>query len=70
MIAEKRMKIKTKKSVSKRFKITKNGKIKRNKAYGNHLLGKKSSKRMRRLKSTDLVNKADEKKIKKLLFHK
>ncbi len=60
-------KIKTKKSVSKRFRITKRGKIKRNKAYGSHLLSKKSSKRMRRLKTADSVNKADIKKIKRLL---
>ena len=64
------MKIKTKKSVSKRFKITKTGKVKRSKAYGNHLLSKKSGKRMQRLKSADLVNKADSKKIKILLAYK
>jgi len=59
--------MKTKKSVSKRFRITKRGKIKRNKAYGSHLLGKKSSKRMRRLKTADLVDKVDVKRIKRLL---
>nr|YP_009397865.1 ribosomal protein L35 [Sonderella linearis]ARW67051.1 ribosomal protein L35 [Sonderella linearis] len=42
-------KLKTIKSVSKRFKITSNKKILRHKACKNHLLQKKTSKRKRHL---------------------
>ncbi|RKY39534.1 MAG: 50S ribosomal protein L35 [Candidatus Omnitrophota bacterium] len=63
----KKLKLKIRKSVEKRFKLTGKGKIRRNKAYGSHLLTKKRSKRMRRLKTPDLVNKVETKKIKKLL---
>ncbi|HOJ41008.1 MAG TPA: 50S ribosomal protein L35 [bacterium] len=61
-------KLKTKKSVAKRFKITGTGKVKHYRAGGMHLLGKKSSKRKRRLKRpTILKNKGDIKTVKRLL---
>lgn len=43
-------KIKTKKVVSKRFKITKRGKVIRGRQMGRHLRIKKSKSRIRRLK--------------------
>ncbi len=58
---------KTKRAAAKRFKITGTGKVKRNKAYRSHLLGKKSSKRKRHLRKPDLIDKADEKRIKALI---
>ncbi|MFO7914436.1 MAG: 50S ribosomal protein L35 [Candidatus Krumholzibacteriales bacterium] len=60
-------KIKTNKGAAKRFKITKNGKIKRKKAFAGHIMGKKSSKRKRNLRQAGLVDKTNAKKIKILL---
>jgi len=60
-------KLKTKKGVKKRFKITGTGKIKRSKANKRHILTKKSSKRKRGLSRSDVVDKSFEKKIGKLL---
>ncbi|MBU3934079.1 MAG: 50S ribosomal protein L35 [Candidatus Omnitrophica bacterium] len=60
-------KIKTRKAFAKRFKITKKGKIKRQRAGRGHLLAKKSRKRKRRLKKSALVSRADKKAIKMLM---
>lgn len=62
-------KMKTKKSVAKRFKVTGTGKVKRHKAYTGHLTGKKSPARKRRLRKSAIVSKADEKRIKNLLHN-
>lgn len=60
-------KLKTRKGVAKRFKITKKGKIKRRRAGLGHLLAKKSRKRKRLLRKPSLVSRAEIKTIKKLL---
>lgn len=60
-------KLKTKKGVAKRFKRTKSGKFKRQKASRGHLLAKKTRKRKRLLRKAGLVSKADKKAIKLLL---
>ena len=60
-------KIRTNRSAAKRFRRTAKGKFKRSKAYTSHILTKKSSKRKRGLRKATLVNKADEKRIKRLL---
>ncbi|KPL03312.1 MAG: 50S ribosomal protein L35 [candidate division Zixibacteria bacterium SM23_73_2] len=60
-------KLKSSRSASKRFKITKTGKIRRNKAYKSHLLSSKNAKRKRRLRKSTLVVKADQKRIKRML---
>ncbi len=60
-------KLKTKKGAAKRFKLTKNGKIKRAKAFGNHILTKKSTKLKRSLRKAGYLEKADAKFIKKLI---
>ena len=61
-------KLKTKKSVAKRFKITGKGKIIHYGAGGSHLLSKKSSKRKRRIKKAQVLkNKGDIRTVKKLL---
>lgn len=60
-------KIKTNKSAAKRFKITGSGKIKRRRANHRHILVGKGPNRRRRLRSSSLINKADHKRIKKLL---
>ena len=61
-------KLKTRKSVAKRFKVTKKGKVKKKKAFRGHLLGWKSSKRKRRLRKADLLTSgAEASSIKKML---
>ncbi|MFH1779217.1 MAG: 50S ribosomal protein L35 [Candidatus Omnitrophota bacterium] len=60
-------KLKTRKSIAKRFKFTKRGKILRRKAFKSHLLSKKSSKRKRSLRRPDLVSKTEREKIKRLM---
>ena len=59
-------KIKSNKGAVKRFKKTGSG-FKRRKAFRNHILTKKSTKRKRHLRPMDQVHKADEKLIKRML---
>ena len=54
----------TKKRVSK---ITKNGKIKRARAYRSHILNKKLTKRMRHLRGPVYADKTNAKNLKKLM---
>jgi large subunit ribosomal protein L35 len=58
---------KTRKSLTRRFKITKSGKVLRRQGFRRHLNAKKSRKRKRRLKGKVLTNKSYAKKIKKAL---
>lgn len=60
-------KIKTNRSAAKRFKITKNGKVKRSRAFGAHLLTGKSAKRRRNLRKAALLSQGDVQRIKRLL---
>lgn len=60
-------KMKSNKSARKRFKITGSGKIRRYKAYAGHLFLNKTAKRKRRLRRSDLVDPADEKRMRRLL---
>lgn len=60
-------KIKTNRGAAKRFRKTGGGKIKRNKAYASHIMTKKSSKRKRALRKSDLVHSSDAKKVSRLL---
>ena len=48
-------KLKTHTGAKKRFKLTKNGKVKRAKAYKSHILNKKSTKRKRNLRKTTVA---------------
>ena len=50
---------KTNRSVVKRFKVTKKGKVRRNKAYRRHLLAGRSTKRKRNLRRPGLVSKGE-----------
>ena len=62
------MKMKTHKGAAKRFKTTGSGKVKRNRAYKSHILTKKSPKRKRNLRRSDLVQTAgDTKRVKRLI---
>ena len=58
---------KTRKIITKRFKITKKGKVIRRKAFARHLNAKKTRKRKRNLKKTTLVDKVHARKIKKIM---
>ena len=49
-------KLKTHKGTAKRVKITKTGKLVRERAYGNHILAKKSKARKRNMKTTAFIN--------------
>jgi large subunit ribosomal protein L35 len=60
-------KIKTNRSAVKRFKLTKNGKIKRAKANKNHILTKKNRKRTLKLKQGAYVHPANEANIRRLI---
>ncbi len=60
-------KMKTKKSVAKRFKVTGSGKLKRAKAFKSHILTKKSTKTKRNLRKTDYVSETQEKTMKTLM---
>lgn len=58
-------KIKTRRSAAKRFTITGTGKIKRRRKNLRHILTKKSAKRKRRLGQGTLVDKTNEKAVKR-----
>lgn len=60
-------KMKTRKSVSKRFRRTASGKFHRARAFRRHLLSGRSRKRKRRLGLPDLVSPADQKRIERML---
>lgn len=63
-------KVKTHKGASKRFSLTKSGRVKRGKAYRSHILTKKSTKRKRNLRKGTYVNPVEEKTIKMLIPYK
>ena len=60
-------KLKTRKAVVKRYKITANNKILRKHSFKGHLLIKKSNKQKRKLSKIKNVNLRDKKKIKIML---
>ena len=60
-------KVKTKSGAKKRFKLTGTGKVKRKHAFKSHILTKKETKQKRNLTQTGLVDKSDEKNIKRML---
>lgn len=60
------MKTKTHRGAAKRFRVTRNGKVLHRKANRSHLLGKKSSRRKRRLAQMNEVT-AEKKYVLRLL---
>ena len=60
-------KMKTHRGAAKRFKKTASGKIKRFHAFHSHILGKKTPKRKRKLRSATTVHKSDLKRVSKML---
>jgi large subunit ribosomal protein L35 len=60
-------KMKSHRGAAKRFKLSPTGKIRRRRAFGNHILGKKSAKRKRRIDAPEVVSKADQRNARRLL---
>jgi large subunit ribosomal protein L35 len=58
---------KTNRSAAKRFRISKEGKILRKKAFHRHLLSSKTRKRKRSLKRPDVVGGTDRRKVRRML---
>ena len=60
-------KLKTNKSVAKRFRKTKSGKFTKGRAGRRHLLKDKSTRRKRHMRQGDLVSKTSERQLRRLL---
>ena len=60
-------KLKTHSSASKRFRITKRGKVKCSHAFGRHLMASKSPKRRRNLRKQRMLGPEDVKSVKRML---
>ena len=60
-------KIKTHRGAAKRFNVTKNGKVKMNKAFRRHILNKKTTKRKRNLRKATIADATNVKNMKKVL---
>lgn len=60
-------KLKTNRGAAKRFKATVNGGFKRKQSHKNHILTKKSPKRVRQLRAAATVHKADVPLVRKML---
>jgi len=63
-------KLKTHRGAAKRFKKTAGGKFVRSKAFKQHILTSKSSKRKRHMRGTEVVAKADAAKLARMLPYK
>jgi len=68
-MSKKRKKPKTRKAITKRFKITKNGKILRRAVGQNHFLAKKSGAKKRKNRKWVEVSKEEAKLIKEFLVY-
>ena len=60
-------KMKSHRGAAKRFKRTKNGKFLRGKAFKQHILSSKTTKRKRHLDMETLVSKADARRVREML---
>ena len=63
-------KIKTHKGSAKRFSVTKNGKVKRGKAFRSQILNKKTTKRKRKLRKNGYLSTANAATIKSMIPYK
>ena len=70
MAKVKKIKLKTHRGAAKRFKRTKNGKFMRSKAFKQHILSSKTTKRKRALRGTTTVHEADVRKLARMLPYK
>ena len=65
-----KLKTKTHSGAKKRFKVTKNGHVKRAHAFTSHILTKKSTKRKRNLRKNTVADKTNVAAIKKMIPYK
>ena len=63
-------KLKSNSGAKKRFKVTKNGKIKCGHAFKSHILNKKTTKRKRNLRKVVVVDATSVAKVKKMIPYK
>lgn len=61
-------KMKSNRAAMKRFRTTGKGKIRRKRAFANHILTKKSTKRKRNLRDAALASTADTPRIKRMIL--
>ena len=59
-------KLKTKSALKKRIKVTGTGKVKRSQAFRSHLAQNKTTKQKRQARKSELMSKADKKRLKGL----
>jgi len=62
-----KVKMKTNRGAAKRFKVTGSGRVKRSHSMKSHILTKKTTKRKRKLRDGGMVDKADQRNVKRLL---
>lgn len=60
-------KLKTNRAARKRFRVTGTGKVRRNHAFMNHILTKKTTKRKRKLRKSGLVESSDRRRVRRML---
>lgn len=60
-------KMKTHRGAAKRFSLTGTGKVRRSKAFASHILTSKTTKRKRNLRKGAILDKTNEREIKKLI---
>lgn len=65
-----KLKTKTHSGAKKRFKVTKNGRVKRAHAYTSHILTKKSTKRKRGLRQGAYADVTNEATVRKMIPYK
>jgi large subunit ribosomal protein L35 len=62
--------MKTNRGAAKRFRVTGTGKIVYSRSNANHILTKKTSKRKRRLRKSDVIDKSNKVMVKRLIPYK
>jgi len=60
-------KMKSNRAASKRFRLTGKGKVRRSKAYGSHILTKKTPKRKRNLRKNGIMAECNARRIKLII---
>lgn len=60
-------KMKSNRAAAKRFRKTASGKIRCDKPYHSHILTKKTTKRKRKLRKNDIMDKTGERQVRRLL---
>lgn len=59
--------MKSNRSAAKRFRVTATGRIRHKRSFKNHILTKKSAKRIRQLRASGILDAGDEQRVKRML---